>query len=477
MKKILSILSAIAIALPVFGATDDSSRVWALRVDRSTDRLLVNMNIDADDLGRKSNRESWLTPVLTKTAEDGTVNELRLPAVLVSGRNRYYQALRHDVNVPVYRGGNIAYAANVEWQPWMETAVLSLERRECGCCGEPESTIVTLVDTFDFVPRVFRPQFQYVRPTPEMIKIRELKGRAFIDFPVNRTEIYPDYRSNPRELAIIRATIDSVRLDPDVSVQAMTFKGYASPEGSYKNNVRLAKGRTESLKNYVQGLYHFDPAVIHTSYEPEDWEGLRTFMVTSGLDNRDAILAVIDSDLAPDAKDWKLRRDFPTQYAFLLREVYPALRHTDYTINYTIRSYNDPKEILNLVYTRPQNLSLNEFFVAAQSVPQGSEQYNYIFETAARMYPDDEVANLNAANAAMQQGAYDNAATYLTKAGDGPDAIYARGVLAALTGDYRRAMDILGQAARLKVAPAVDAINQIKDIIEHNARISGTPVE
>lgn len=477
MKKILSILSAIAIALPVFGATDDSSRVWALRVDRSTDRLLVNMNIDADDLGRKSNRESWLTPVLTKTAEDGTVNELRLPAVLVSGRNRYYQALRHDVDVPVYRGGNIAYAANVEWQPWMETAVLSLERRECGCCGEPESTIVTLVDTFDFVPRVFRPQFQYVRPTPEMIKIRELKGRAFIDFPVNRTEIYPDYRSNPRELAIIRATIDSVRLDPDVSVQAMTFKGYASPEGSYTNNVRLAKGRTESLKNYVQGLYHFDPAVIHTSYEPEDWEGLRTFMETSGLDNRDAILAVIDSDLAPDAKDWKLRRDFPTQYAFLLREVYPALRHTDYTINYTIRSYNDPKEILNLVYTRPQNLSLNEFFVAAQSVPQGSEQYNYIFETAARMYPDDEVANLNAANAAMQQGAYDNAATYLTKAGDGPDAIYARGVLAALTGDYRRAMDILGQAARLKVAPAVDAINQIKDIIEHNARISGTPVE
>lgn len=471
MKKILSILSAIAIALPALGNADDSSRVSALKVDRSTDRLLVNMNIDADDLGRKSNRESWLTPVLTQTAEDGTVNTLRLPAVLVGGRNRYYQALRHDAGVPVYRGGVIPYAANVQWEPWMETAVLSLERRECGCCGQPESLTVTTVDTFDFKPRVFRPRFQYVRPTAEMIKQRELKGRAFIDFPVNRTEIYPDYRSNPRELAVIRATIDSVRLDPDVSVKAMTFKGYASPEGPYNNNVRLAKGRTESLKNYVQGLYHFDPSVITTSYEPEDWEGLRRFMETSGLENRQAILNVIDSDLAPDAKDQKLRRDFPVQYAFLLKEVYPGLRHTDYTISYVIRSYNDPKEILKLVYSRPQNLSLNEFFVAAQNVPQGSEEYNYIFETAARMYPQDEVANLNAANAAMQQGALDNAAAYLAKAGDSPDAIYARGVLAALSGQYRKALEFFGQAARLKVAPAVDAINQINEIIAFNQKL------
>ncbi len=213
--------------------------------------------------------------------------------------------------------------------------------------------------------------------------------------------------------------------------------------------------------------------MISSAYEPEGWEGLRQCMLTSGLDNRQAILDIIDSDLAPDAKAHKLKRDFPVQYAFLCKEVYPALRHTDYTINYTIRSYTDPKEILKLVYTRPQNLSLNEFFLASQSVPQGSEEYNYIFETAARMYPDDEVANLNAANAAMQNGALDNAAAYLKKAGDGPDAVYARGVLAALKGDYETARGLFQQAARMRVASAPEAIRQIDEIIEHNARISG----
>ncbi len=473
-KKLLPIIAALAISLPAVALHDDSERVTSLKIDRSTDRLLINMDIDAEDLGRSSNRESWLTPVLTQLTGHSTVNSLRLPSVFVGGRNRYYQALRHGVDVPMYRGGVIPYAANVEWEPWMESAVLTLERNEQGCCGASKGLTVVPLDTLDFVPRVFRPVFQYIRPEAEMVKERQLSGRAFIDFPVNKIEIYPDYRSNPRELSVIRATIDSVRLDPDVSVRSMTFKGYASPEGPYNNNVRLAKGRTESLKNYVQSLYHFDPSVIHTSYEPEDWEGLRRFMETSGLENREAILAVIDSDLAPDAKDQKLRRDFPVQYDFLLKEVFPGLRHTDYTIGYTIRSYNDPVEILRLVYTRPQNLSLNEFFVAAQSVEQGSEAYNYIFETAARMYPTDEIANLNAANAAMQQGALDNASSYLANAGDSADAVYARGVLAGLRGDYTEALGYLHQAARLKVAPAVDAIDQINEIIAFNARMGGT---
>lgn len=471
--KLLSIFSALLIALPLVANQSVGSRVSALKVDRSTDRLLVNMVIDADGLGKKTNSESWFTPVLTDTAADGTVNTLRLPSVFVGGHSRYYLAMRRGEQVPLYRGGKIDYAANVEWQPWMETATLSLEQRDCGCCGEPKALLSDTLITFDFVPRTFKPTFHYIRPEADSIKVRTLEGRAFIDFPVNRTEIYPDYRSNPRELAAIRATIDSVRLDPDVTVKTMTFKGFASPEGSYKNNVRLAQGRTESLKKYVQNLYNFNPNVIQTSFEPEDWEGLLKFVEGSNLDNRQAILDIINSDLAPDAKDNKIRSAFPEQYDFLLKNVYPALRHTDYTINYIIRSYSDPKEMVKLVYSRPQNLSLNEFFLAAMSVPQGSPTYNYIFETAARMYPDSEVANLNAANAAMQQGALDNAATFLAKAGDTPEAINARAILTALRGDYQKAIDIFRQAAKLKVATAPDDIRQLEEIIKHNNRVNG----
>ncbi len=464
-KNIFAAFFAALLCFPAALSADDSARVKALKVDRSSDRLLINMTIDAEDLGKKTNRESWLIPVLTTPEGES----LELPKVMVGGHNRYYQAMRRKVTEPIYRGGTIEYEAIVPFQKWMESADLKLERKETGCCGADTLLTVTPLRQLDFRPRVFKPQFQYIVPTAEAEKARQLSGRAFVDFPVNRTEIFPDYRGNTRELAKIRAGIDSVRLDKDITVRRITLKGFASPEGPYNNNVRLAKGRTQSLKKYVEGLYDFAPSIYATASEPEDWEGLIAWLEANPIDNRDALLAIArDTKIQPDARDAKLKKTFPTQYAYLLANVYPALRHTDYTIDYIIRTYTDPKEILELIKTKPQNLSLNEFFLAAQSLEQGSKEYDYVFETAARMYPDSEVANLNAANAAIQAGAYDNAERYLSKIGDTPDAIYARGILAALQGDYTKAKGFFQQAARLRVASAPDALKQIEEIEAFN---------
>ncbi len=80
------------------------------------------------------------------------------------------------------------------------------------------------------------------------------------------------------------------------------------------------------------------------------------------------------------------------------------------------------------------------------------------------MYPDNEVANLNAANAAMSRGDLDSAARYLDKAGDSPEAIYARGIYNALAGDFAKARSFFIQAARLKVADAPAAIEQLNEV-------------
>ena len=64
----------------------------------------------------------------------------------------------------------------------------------------------------------WHPALAYIAPQVETVKSRQLSGRAYLDFPVNKTEIYPDYRRNPAELAKIRATIDSVRADKDVNI-------------------------------------------------------------------------------------------------------------------------------------------------------------------------------------------------------------------------------------------------------------------
>lgn len=432
----------------------------SITVERSQNYLFVEAQLGIDSVARGTNRELWIEPVIGTEQQSDT-----LPIVVLAGKNRYFQGLRHDLTDKTdaellrddYKADTYTYRAQVPYEDWMNGKPLKFILELRGCCSDSIDRQELLLANINVAPIVerFIPAFNWITPPAEAVKTREIRGQAYVDFPVNLTVIYPEYRRNTVELAKIRASIDSVHRDKDITITGLSIKGYASPEGPWDNNVRLAKGRTAALKTYVENLYNFAPDFIQTSYDPEDWGGLRAYVVNSNIANRDGILAIIDSDLKPDPKNEKIRTTYPEQYKFLLAEVYPGLRHSDYKIDYTIRSYTDVNEILTLVKTRPQNLSLNEFYLASQAVEPGSAEYNEIFETAVRMYPESEVANLNAANAAMSRGDYENAAKYLNKAGDTPETTYGRGILAALTGDYDAARTYFEQAARLKVGAAV----------------------
>ena len=347
----------------------------------------------------------------------------------------------------------------------MNGAELKLKRRDYGCCN-------SLLDQCDSPLAAWReitydPQFLFQEAAAATVKTRELAGRAFIDFPVNMTNLYPNYRNNPVELAKIIATIDSVRSDKDVTVKRITIKGWASPESPWENNTRLAKGRTATLKQYVMNLYNFPDDFIETDYYPEDWFGLRDFVESSNLPHRAEILALIDDDsIEPDPKEDKLKKTYPDEYKFLLTTVYPGLRHSDYKIEYTIRQFVDVAEIAEVMRTAPHKLSLNEIYLLAGSLTPGSPEYNEVYETAAKMFPTDETANLNAANVAMQRADFDSAAQYLGKAGDSPKAVYARGVLASKRGDHEQALKYFRQAAP-QVPQAAEAVNILQEILSN----------
>ena len=434
---------------------------------RNDDQMSITMNLGFSELELKGDRAAVFVPVLSNGS-----NSLELEPVGIYSRIRYIQYLRSG-SEPLGGQDEISfryadrpemmeYAQVVPYADWMNGAQLYLRRLEYACCrtlvGEDNVPLTTWKET------LYVPQYNYATPVAETVKMRELSGQAFIDFPVNRTEIYPDYRSNPSELAKIIATIDSVRNDKDITVRRITIKGYASPEGSYENNTRLAKGRTEALKQYVRNLYNFDNDFISTDYEPEDWAGLRRYVEQSNLEHKAEILAIIDdATLPPDPKDWRIRIRYTDDYNFLLETVYPALRHSDYTIEYTIRQFSGVDEIRKVMETSPQKLSLDEMFLLAQSLEEGSKEYDEVFETAVRMYPNDEIANLNAANSAMRRNDFASAERYLAKAGESNAAVYARAVYATLRGDYDTAAGLYSRIAAA-MPEAAEALQLIEDM-------------
>lgn len=80
-----------------------------------------------------------------------------------------------------------------------------------------------------------------------------------------------------------------------------------------------------------------------------------------------------------------------------------------------VRSFTleESKEVLK---TDPRQLSLDEMYRVAQTYEPGSEEFNEVFETAVRVFPNDPVSNLNAANIALVRKDAVAARAYLDKA-------------------------------------------------------------
>ena len=434
-------------------------------MNREGKYLTVEINLDLNKLNVDANRAVLLTPRLV----NGT-DSLDLPSVGIYGRRRYYYYVRNGIgsisgeNETVYRAAgkpdSVAYNNLAEYEDWMDGATLKFHRSDWGCCHEILAEYEGIVGRHR---EAFFPELVFVQPKAEVMKSRSLSGSAYIDFPVDQTVIYPDYRRNTVELGKIQATIDSVRNDKDITITSVWLKGFASPESPYKHNTDLAIGRTAALKKHIGQLYHFADNIIQTDYEPEDWAGLRRFVEQSNIDHRTEILAMIDSDMEPDAKEAKIKRTYPQEYRFMLQNFYPALRHTDYRIDYNIRTFSEADEIRRIMEEQPQKLSLNEFYLVAGKYEPGTDEFTEVFDTAVRMFPNDEIANLNAANAAIRRDDFGTARRYLDKAGDSAEAVYARGALAVREGYIDTARRYLSKAKEMGLEKAALTLKELDE--------------
>ena len=426
---------------------DNSIVVENKKVEQTDHNLVVDLTFNMDSLHLRSNQRLVFTPIVRSTGGQ----ERTMPQIIVNGRKQdiSYKRYAHkdypdDAQVVRRKNGtaqSYEYNAIVPYEEWMKNADVVIAEDLCGC-GNVEEQDQTVIQ------RLRTPYMAYLRPKAEARKARTEEGRAFIDFPVDKTTLYPDYRNNPRELDKIVNTINLVKEDKNVSITGIEIHGYASPEAPYNYNARLAEGRAKTLTDHVRRLLNLEDRLFKVTSTPEDWDGLREAVLSSNLEHKQEILDIIDDNkLTPDTRERKIKSNYPKEYRFMLDTYYPALRHSDYVVSYTVRPFSveEAKEILR---TKPKQLSLEEMYLVAQTYEPGSDEFNEVFQTAVRLYPEDETANLNAACAEIERGDYKAASRYLAKAGNSPYAAHARGVIAMKQGnddEARRQFTIAAQ--------------------------------
>lgn len=418
-------------------------------------RVDVAFRLNLNNLKLKAEQQLILTPLL---AADGDTTALQ--PIIINGRSQHIRMQRagklnaKNTNgeqpiVVMRKNGteqSIIYSQSVERIRPVECDQLQVLAAQdlCGCgdLKNQDQTLITTIDNLD----AWMPALAFVKPAAEARKQRAEKGEAYLSFRVNKTDIVVDLFDNSRELAKITKTIDLVREDKNVQITGINIHGFASPDGPYANNERLARERAASLKNYVANLYPINAKLFSSNSTPEDWNGFRRKVQQSNLANKEEIIKISNSSLAPDDKDKRIRQLYPHDYAVIMSDIYPRLRHSDYTVSYTVRPFS-VEEAKQILKTRPQQLSLQEMFLVAQTMEPGSAEFNEVFDIAVRMFPDDPTANLNAACADLQRRDIASAEKHLQKADNSAAALNARGALAVMKKDYQLARHLFADAA------------------------------
>ena len=451
-----------------------------VRLEQSGDFLYIDMNFILKDVKVRTAHGVDFIPQLVAPA-----NTYNLPKVSVKGKDEYLayerrlslmspkEKRKHVAPYLVKKSNKrtndtIRYRYVLPYESWMADAKLNVQRDECGC---GESTLMSVQPVIDQVtlerilsPYIVNPHFAYVEPKVEVVKSREIQAECFLDFEVNKINIRPEYMNNPRELAKIRVMIDDLKLDPSIKVNRLDIIGYASPEGTLATNKRLSEGRAMALRDYLASRYDFPRNQYHIIFGGENWDGLIDALETLDMDYKNEVLDIIQDipiEKGRETKLMQLRGGVP--YRYLLKNVFPSLRVAICKVNYDIKNFNvdEAKEVIK---RRPQNLSLNEMFLVANTYPKGSQEFIDVFETAVRMYPDSEIANMNAATAALSRNDLISAERYLKRMESQeywPEYNNAMGILTLLKGDYELAEEYLNKARELGLDVATDNLEEL----------------
>ena len=450
-----------ALFLNMYGASaqdrsyEGTIRIEPVRLEQSGEFLHIDLDVIMDDVKVKSARGVDFIPQLISST---TTRDL--PRISIKGRNEYLAYERRlsvmsrkqkdSYRLPYLveknykkKSGVLQYRYALPYEPWMADARLNVQRDECGC---GESTLMNVEYAFDkvtlermLVPYVVTPHLSYVEPMVEEIKSRDVQAECFLDFAVNRVDIRPDYMNNPKELGKIRAMIDDLKNDANVNVKRLDIIGYASPEGTLEVNKRLSEGRAMALRNYLATQYDFPKNQYHIQFGGENWEGLLKALATIEMDYKTEVLDIIENIPIEKGRETKLMNlHGGVPYRFMLSHIFPSLRVAICKVSYDIKNFN-LEEAKEVIKRRPQNLSLNEMFMVANTYPKGSQEFIDIFETAVRIYPESEIANMNAATAALSRNDLVSAERYLerVKSEDySPEFNNAMGVLLLMREDY-----------------------------------------
>jgi tetratricopeptide (TPR) repeat protein len=478
MKKNYSVLALLLVAGIAMCFTSCSSKLTPLAqnnfnvtpspLETVGNQIPVTVNGTFPEKWFNKNAALTVTPILKYGSDEIAGSPYNYQGEYVAG---------NGVTISQKKGGNFSMSSTFPYRPEMQSAELFLRFD-----GKIKNKRVTLPDLKVADGIVATSALADIKTTAPSIApdgfqriIREAQ-EASILFVIQQAGLRQS-ELNKRDLAAWKRRVEEAFNDPKQNVN-VEVSAYASPDGGFTLNEKLAAQREQNTSKYLAG--ELDKKKINTEvyahYTAQDWEGFRQLVAASNLQDKALILRVLEMYPDSETREKEIKN---ISYVFeeLAGAILPQLRRSRIIANIEIVGKSD-EEITAAWNNNPKQLSVDELLYASSL--SGDERvkervYQYItanftndyrgwnnigamfykqgdyakakqsFDRAAQVNPSAPEVNMNRALLAIMNNDTEAANELLGRSAGAAGLDEAFGILNLLQGNYNRAVSTYGQ--------------------------------
>ena len=446
-----------------------------------TDEVDVKVDVKYPEKYFNKNAILTITPVLKYEGGETAYEPKKVQGEKVEANN---QVISQD-------GGSVSYTGTVPYSEEMMMSDLVVR-----VDAEMKGNTMTFDDYKIADGVVATPKLVMVDPKPVMVgdkyeRVTPDSYRADIHYIINRSNVR-NSQVTKEDMEGLSEYLKMAEQDERTNLKGMKLHGYASPDGPFDFNDKLAEDRQESAKRYFDReatRAELESAAkegfLAMDYTPEDWEGFKEELEKSDVPDKELILRVLSMYSDPQVREQEIR-NLAAAFEVLEEDVLPELRRSRFLVDAEKIGLSD-EEIKQVWASDPDSLDLEEVLYAAtlhddletklaiykkahENFPncfRAANNIGYVyvlmgeadeageaFEEAKEMM-DNDVVNNNLGVVALMQGDVEEAEELFQASMGAGDAVnYNLGIIKIMQGDYGAAESYFGNTNSVNAALA-----------------------
>ena len=449
-KNQLLLLSAAALAL-----TSCSGKLGAL----SSDNFTVTPNPLETQVGVVPATITGTFPAkyMKKKAVVEVIPQLRFAGQAVNGQSATFQGekvLGNNQTINYVMGGRYDMKTTFNYVPEMQESELYLTfnaRVGNKTVSVPDVKVANgVIATSELYKRTLT-SANAALSTDDFQRIVKQEQEANIKFLIGQAQLRKSELQNNSVQEFVRLLNDIAATQEKLRLDNVEVTGFASPDGGYDVNDRLASNRRAVAQKYVDQEMKKAGAngSIDTKYTAEDWDGFKQLVQASNIQDKDVILRVLSMYQDPEEREAQIR-NISSAFRELADGILPQLRRSRLIANYEIIGRSDD-QIKSQLQSDARQLSVEELLYAGGKLyTDNADKAKEAYTKATQVYPNDARAYNNLARLAYAKGNYAEAKQMAEKAlgvnQNQPEANANLGMLSLLNGDLAKAESYIAKA-------------------------------